>query len=276
MYDLKGKVAIVTGAGRQLGIGRGIALRLARDGADVAVAAICREFEEFPGYGLGMWEGLKGTADEISALGVRGLPLRVDVTDAAQVDEMVRQTVEALGRLDIIVNNAGGVVGPAPVIALEEAAWNKTMAINATGAFLCSRAAARQMMAQGQGGKIINISSISGKRGELFCAAYCAAKAAIIGLTRTMALEVGAVNIQVNAVCPGEVDTDLQRWGWQLEAGMRGTSYEEVVKAAISRIPLGRVEVPQDVANLVAFLASRESDYMTGQAINVDGGIVMH
>ena len=276
MYDLKGKVAIVTGAGRKLGIGRGIALRLARDGADVAVADICLEFEEFPGYGLGMWEGLKETADEISALGVRGLPVRVDVTDAAQVDEMVRQTVEALGRLDIIVNNAGGVVGPAPVIALEEAAWNKTMAINATGAFLCSRAAARQMLAQGQGGKIINISSIAGKHGGPFLAAYSAAKSAIIGLTRVMALEVGAANIQVNAVCPGEVDTDLQRWGWQLEAGMRGTSYEEVVKVAISRIPVGRLEVPQDVANLVAFLASRQSDYITGQAINVDGGMVMH
>jgi NAD(P)-dependent dehydrogenase (short-subunit alcohol dehydrogenase family) len=276
MSGLKGKVAIVTGAGRKLGIGRGIALRLARDGADVAVADICREFEEFPGYGLGMWEGLKETADEISALGVRGLPVRVDVTDAAQVDEMVRQTVEALGRLDIIVNNAGGVVGPAPVIAMEEAAWNKTMAINATGAFLCSRAAARQMMAQGQGGKIINISSIAGKHGAPFLAAYSAAKSAIIGLTRVMALEVGAANIQVNAVCPGEVDTDLQRWGWQLEAGMRGTSYEEVIKLATARIPVGWLEVPEDVANLVAFLASRESDYMTGQAINVDGGIVMH
>jgi len=276
MHDLKGKVAIVTGAGRKLGIGRGIALRLARDGADVAVADICREFEEFPGYGLGMWEGLKETADEISALGVRGLPVRVDVTDAAQVDEMVRQTVQALGRLDIIVNNAGGVVGPAPVIALEEAAWNKTMAINATGAFLCSRAAARQMMAQGQGGKIINISSIAGKHGAPFLAAYTAAKSAIIGLIRVMALEVGASNIQVNAVCPGEVDTDLQRWGWQLEAGMRGTSYEDVVKATVSRIPVGRLEVPEDVANLVAFLASRESDYITGQAINVCGGIVMH
>jgi NAD(P)-dependent dehydrogenase (short-subunit alcohol dehydrogenase family) len=276
MYDLKGKVAIVTGAGRKLGIGRGIALRLARDGADVAVADICREFEEFPGYALGMWEGLKETADEISALGVRSLPVKVDVTDAAQVDEMVRQTVETLGRLDIIVNNAGGVVGPAPVFALEEAAWNRTMAINATGTFLCSKAAVRQMMAQRQGGKIINVSSTSGKRGEPFMAAYCAAKAAIISLTRTMAVELGAVNIQVNAVCPGDVDTDLLRWGWQLEAGMRGTSYEEVVKVATSRIPLGRLEVPEDVANLVAFLASRESDYMTGQAINVDGGIVMH
>jgi meso-butanediol dehydrogenase/(S,S)-butanediol dehydrogenase/diacetyl reductase len=98
----------------------------------------------------------------------------------------------------------------------------------------------------------------------------------MIGLTRVMALEVGAANIQVNAVCPGEVDTDLQRWGWQLEAGMRGTSYEEVVKVAVSRIPVGRLEVPEDVANLVAFLASPESDYITGQAINVDGGIVMH
>ena len=276
MHDLKGKVAIVTGAGRKLGIGRGIALRLARDGADVAVADICREFGEFPGYGLGMWEGLKETADEISALGVRGLPVRVDVTDAAQVDEMVRQTVDALGRLDIIVNNAGGVVGPAPIFALEEAAWNKTMAINATGAFLCSRAAVRQMMAQRQGGKIVNVSSTSGKRGEPFMAAYCAAKAAIIALTRVMAVELGAVNIQVNAVCPGDVDTELLRWGWQLEASMRGTSYEEVVKVATSKIPLGRLETPEDVANLVAFLASRESDYITGQAINVCGGIVMH
>ena len=276
MYDLKGKVAIVTGAGRRLGIGRGIALRLAREGADVAVADICREFEEFPGYGLGMWEGLKETADEISALGVRGLPVRVDVTDAGQVEEMVRQTVEALGRLDIIVNNAGGAPGPAPVIALEEAAWNKTIAINATGTFLCSRAAARQMLAQGQGGKIINISSIAGKQGSPFLAAYCAAKAAIIGLTRTMALELAAANIQVNAVCPGQVDTELQHWGWQLAAGMRGTSYEEVIKRVISEIPLGRLETPDDVANVVAFLASSQSDYMTGQAINVSGGEVMH
>jgi NAD(P)-dependent dehydrogenase (short-subunit alcohol dehydrogenase family) len=276
MYDLKGKVAIVTGAGRKLGIGRGIAMRLAHDGADVAVADICREFEEFPGYGLGMWEGLKETADEISALGVRGLPVRVDVTDAAQVEEMVRQTVEALGRVDIMVNNAGGAPGPAPVIALEEAAWNKTMAINATGTFLCSKAAARQMMAQGQGGKIINISSIAGKKASPFLGAYCAAKAAIIGLTRTMALEVAAANIQVNAVCPGQVDTDLQRWGWQLAAGMRGTTYEEIIRMTVADIPVGRLETPDDVANVVAFLASSQSDYMTGQALNVDGGEVMH
>ena len=276
MYDLKGKVAIVTGAGREAGIGRGIAVRLAGEGADVVVADICRSFEEFPDYGLGDREGLEETARRVREAGVRALAVPVDVTDSATVEAMVSQVLETFGRVDILVNNAGGAPGPGPVVAMEEAAWNKTIAINATGTFLCSRAVARHMIERGGGGKIINVSSISGKAGSPFLSAYSAAKAAIIAFTRVMALEVAPQNIQVNAVCPGEVDTDLQRWGWQLESGMRGTSYEEVVKVATSRIPLGRLEVPQDVANLVAFLASRESDYITGQAINVDGGIVMH
>jgi len=276
MYDLKGKVAIVTGAGRKLGIGRAIALRLAREGADVAVADICREFEEFPDYGLGMWEGLKSTADEVSALGVRGLPLKVDVTDSQAVDEMVAQTMDAFGRIDILVNNAGGVVGPMPVLWIEEAAWNKTLAINATGTFLCSQRVARTMIARREGGKIINISSIAGKGRAPALAAYCAAKAAVLALTRVLAFELAASGIQVNAVCPGEVDTDLQRWGWQLEANFRGVPYDEVVSGEIEKIPLGKLETTDDVANLVAFLASSQSDYMTGQAINVDGGIVMY
>ena len=276
MYDLKGKVAIVTGAGRKLGIGRAIALRLAREGADVAVADICREFEEFPDYGLGMWEGLKSTADEVSALGVRGLPLKVDVTDSQAVDEMVAQTMDAFGRIDILVNNAGGVVGPMPVLWIEEAAWNKTLAINATGTFLCSQRVARTMIARREGGKIINISSIAGKGRAPALAAYCAAKAAVLALTRVLAFELAASGIQVNAVCPGEVDTDLQRWGWQLEANFRGVPYDEVVSGEIEQIPLGRLETTDDVANLVTFLASDQSDYMTGQAINVDGGIVMY
>jgi len=276
MYDLKGKVAIVTGAGRKLGIGRAIALRLAREGADVAVADICREFEEFPDYGLGMWEGLKSTADEVSALGVRGLPLKVDVTDSQAVDEMVAQTMDAFGHIDILVNNAGGVVGPMPVLWIEEAAWNKTLAINATGTFLCSQRVARTMIARREGGKIINISSIAGKGRAPALAAYCAAKAAVLGLTRVLAFELAASGIQVNAVCPGEVDTELQRWGWELEAKFRGVPYDEVVNEEIEKIPLGRLETTDDVANLVAFLASDQSDYMTGQGINVDGGIVMY
>lgn len=276
MYDLKGKVAIVTGAGRKLGIGRAIALRLAREGADVAVADICREFEEFPDYGLGQWEGLKSTADEVSALGVRGLPLKVDVTDSQQVDEMVAQTMDAFGRIDILVNNAGGVVGPMAVLWMEEAAWNKTLAINATGTFLCSQRVARTMIARREGGKIINIASIAGKGRSPALAAYCAAKAAVLAFTRVLALELAAAGIQVNAVCPGQVDTDLQRWGWELEAKFRGVPYDQVVSEQTEQIPLGRLEQPDDVANLVAFLASSQSDYMTGQAINVDGGIVMY
>ena len=276
MYDLKGKVAIVTGAGRKLGIGRAIALRLAQEGADVAVADICREFEEFPDYGLGMWEGLKSTADEVSALGVRGLPLKVDVTDSQAVDEMVAQTMDAFGHIDILLNNAGGVVGPMPVLWIEEAAWNKTLAINATGTFLCSQRVARTMIARREGGKIINIASIAGKGRPPALAAYCAAKAAVLGLTRVLAFELAAAGIQVNAVCPGEVDTELQRWGWELEAKFRGVPYDEIVNEEIEKIPLGKLETTDDVANLVTFLASDQSDYMTGQAINVDGGIVMY
>jgi NAD(P)-dependent dehydrogenase (short-subunit alcohol dehydrogenase family) len=276
MYDLKGKVAIVTGAGRDLGIGRAIALRLARDGADVAVADLCRDFEEFPGYGLGTWEGLEKRAEEIKALGVRALPVRVDVTDAALVDQMVAQTVETLGRLDILVNNAGGAPGPGPVAWMEEAAWNKTIAINLTGTFLCSRAAARVMAEQGQGGKIVNVSSAAGKRGSPFLSAYSAAKGGVILFTQSLALELAGNNICVNAVCPGQVDTELQRWGWGLQAWAQDVSYDEVVRKATEEIPLGRLEQPEDVANLVAFLASSDSDYMTGQAINVTGGQVMH
>jgi NAD(P)-dependent dehydrogenase (short-subunit alcohol dehydrogenase family) len=276
MYDLKGKVAIVTGAGRELGIGRAIALRLAREGAAVVVADLCREFEEFPGYGLGTWEGLEKRAEEVRALGVRGLPVRVDVTDAALVEEMMAQTLETFGRLDILVNNAGGAPGPGPVVWMEEAAWNKTIAINLTGTFLCSRAAARVMAEQGQGGKIINLSSAAGKRAGPFMSAYAAAKGGVILFTQALALELAANNIQVNAVCPGLVETELQHWRWRLEAWAQGISYHEAVGKATERIPLGYVGQPQDVANVVAFLASSESDYMTGQAINVTGGVVMH
>jgi len=276
MYDLKGKVAIVTGAGREAGIGRGIALRLAREGADVVVADIFRSFEEFPDYGLGDREGLEETARQIREAGVRALAVPVDVTDNATVEAMVAQALEAFGRIDILVNNAGGAPGPGPVQLMEEAAWNKTIAINATGTFLCSRAVVRHMIARGGGGKIVNISSISGKTPSPFLSAYAAAKAAIIGFTRSMAVEVAQHNIQVNAVCPGEVDTELQRWGWRLTAFVLNMTYDDVVAEAVKHIPLGRLEVPEDVANLVAFLASSQSDYMTGQAINISGGMVMH
>jgi NAD(P)-dependent dehydrogenase (short-subunit alcohol dehydrogenase family) len=275
MYDLKGKVAIVTGAGREAGIGRGIAVRLAREGADVVVADIFRSFEEFPDYGLGDREGLEKTAGLVREAGVRALAVPVDVTDSATVDAMVSSALEAFGRIDILVNNAGGGPGPGPVILMEEAGWNKTIAINATGTFLCSRAVARHMIERGGGGKIINLSSVLGKMPGPFSSAYSAAKAAIIAFTRSMALEVAQHNIQVNAVCPGDIDTELQRWVWRLTSFVLNMPYEEAVAESVKRIPLGRLGVAEDVANLVAFLASSQSDYMTGQAINISGGMVM-
>ena len=276
MYDLRGKVAVVTGAGRERGIGRAIAVRLAREGAEVVVADICRAFEEFPDYGLGDWQGLEETARQVREAGVRALPVTVDVTDSQTVEAMVSQALEAFGHIDILVNNAGGAPGPAPVTLMEESAWNKTMAINATGTFLCSRAVARHVIERGGGGKIINLSSAAAKSGTPFLSAYSAAKAAIVAFTRVMALEVAQHNIQVNAVCPGDVDTELQRWGWRLQSFVSNRPYEDVIADAVKRIPLGRLETPEDVANLVAFLASSESDYMTGQAINITGGTVTH
>jgi NAD(P)-dependent dehydrogenase (short-subunit alcohol dehydrogenase family) len=251
MYNLKGKVAVVTGAGRERGIGRAIAVRLAREGADVVAADITRSFEEFPDYGLGDREGLEETARLVREAGARALAAPVDVTDAATVDAMVSQAIEAFGRIDILVNNAGGAPGPGPVVLMEESAWSKTMAINATGTFLCSRAVARHMVERGGGGKIINISSAAAKTGSPFLSAYSAAKAAIVAFTRVMAWEVAQHNIQVNAVCPGEVDTELQRWGWRLTAFVLNQPYDDVVAEAVKRIPLGRLEAPEDVANLV-------------------------
>jgi len=276
VYNLQGKVAIVTGAGREHGIGRAIAVRLAREGADVVVADICRSFDEFPEYGLGDRAGLEETARQVRTTGVRALPVCVDVTDSRAVDAMVSQALDTFGRIDILVNNAGGAPGPAPVLLMEEAAWNKTLAINATGTFLCSRAVARHMVERGGGGKIVNISSSAAKSGGPFLSAYSAAKAAIVAFTRVLALELAQHQIQVNAVCPGQVDTELQRWGWRVTAFVLNRPYEEVVADEVKRIPLGRLETPDDVANLVAFLASAESDYMTGQAINITGGQETH
>ena len=163
MYELDGKVAIVTGAGRRGGIGAAIAMRLAREGANVVVGDICAPFSDQPNPGGGSWEELEAIAREVEALGVRSLPVCVDVTDATLVEDMVAQTMEAFGRLDVLVNNAGAVVGPAPVVQMAEQAWCRTMEINATGTFLCCKAALPPMIQGGRGGRIINVSSAAAK-----------------------------------------------------------------------------------------------------------------
>jgi NAD(P)-dependent dehydrogenase (short-subunit alcohol dehydrogenase family) len=272
MRDLKGKVAIVTGAGRQGGIGAAVALRLAQDGVHVVIGDICVPPTDLPHAGSGEWEELAALAGKIKSVGVQSLPVRVDVTDAASIQAMIAQTRETFGRLDILVNNAGTAIGPAPVLHMAEEAWRRTLEINATGPFLCSKFALPLMIEGGQGGRIVNMASIAAEKPRPYVSAYAASKAAVVALTRSLAQEVAEFGITVNAVLPGDVDTAMKRWGLQLESVVTSQPFDDVVTAAVARIPLGRLATPKDVAQLVAFLASDEASFITGQAYNITGG----
>jgi len=272
MYDLKDKVALVTGAGRPGGIGAAVARRLAQEGAHVIVADICKSPSELTHAGSGTWDDLAAVAAQISALGVQGQAIQADVTDGQAVQAMFEETKDTFGRLDILVNNAGAAIGPAPVLHMAEEAWRRTLEINATGTFLCSKYALPLMIDGGRGGRIVNMSSIAARRPRPFVSAYAASKAAVVALTQGLAQEVGEHGITVNAILPGDVDTEMKQWGLQLEALVNSQPYEEVVAALVARIPLGRMAVADDVADLVAFLVSDQAGFITGQAYNLTGG----
>jgi len=187
---------------------------------------------------------------------------------------MTEKAIQKFGRIDILVNNAG-VSSMAPMIDLEEKDWDLNMDINAKGQFLCSRAVAKHMIKQ-KSGKIINNASLAAKRGARFLAHYSASKFAVLGLTYTMAIELAPYNITVNAVCPGIVETDMIEREWKWEGDLRGMTPDEVRDEVLGEILLGRFGQPEDVAGVVAFLASKDADYLTGQSINVNGGMESH
>ena len=272
MDSLKDQVALVTGAGREGGIGAAVARRLAQAGAHVALSDLCAPPTDLPNGGNGQWEGLEAVAREVEACGVRSLALRGDVSDAASVQSMVDEVDAAFGRLDILVNNAGVAVAPAPVVAMEEAAWRRTLEVNATGTFLCCKHALPLMIEGGRGGRIVNMASLAADRPRIYASAYAASKAAVVALTRALALEVAEFGITVNAVLPGDIDTAFKQWSLELEAMIRGHSTEQVTAALVARIPVGRMGTPEDVAHAVAFLASREAGFVTGQAYVLSGG----
>ena len=282
MYDLDGKVAVVTGAGGRHGIGRAIATRLAFEGADVIVTDVEQSLEAIrPEDRLEGWEGLTSVVKEIEGIGRKSMGMFSDVSDSHQVNEMITRTLSEFGKIDILVNNAGSRPGKdrVPVVELEEEAFDEVMRVNVRGTYLCSQAVARHMIERGGNGKIIIISSGAGKKGIARYAAYCASKFALIGFTQSLAHELAPFNVNVNAICPGLVDSERVDF---IAAALvpEGQSAEEhralMVRERNTRVPLGRIAVGDDIAKTAAFLSSGESDYLTGLSISVSGGSEMN
>jgi 3-oxoacyl-[acyl-carrier protein] reductase len=246
--NLSGKAALVTGASR--GIGREIALELARQGANLAVNYSGSEAKA------------NEVVDEIKALGREAFAVKCDVSNSAEVADMVKAAIDRFGRLDILVNNAG-ITKDNLLMRMKEEEWDDVISINLKGVFLCTKAVTRQMMKQRQG-RIINIASIVGVSGNPGQANYVAAKAGVIGLTKTTAKELASRNITVNAIAPGFITTD-----------MTDKLPEEVKTEMLKQIPLARFGEPKDIAKVTAFLASDDAAYMTGQTLHIDGGMVM-
>lgn len=253
---LDGKVAIVTGGAQ--GMGRAISLRYAEEGASVVVADM-------------NLEGARKVATEIGHAGGKAVAAAVDVRNQEQVQAMVDAAVENFGGLDILVNNAG--VGKIiPFLETTEADWNFIFDVNCKGLLWCSQAAARQMIAQGRGGKIINLASQAGRRGEALVLAYCASKACVISMNQSIALALAPHKINVNAIAPGIVDTPFWDEVDKQFAKLLNMEVGEPKRTFVQSIPLGRIEQPADVTGAAVFLASSDADYITQQTLNVDGG----
>lgn len=273
MTTLTNRLALITGAGRHGGIGAAIAQRLAQAGADIVVGDLCAPPPAgLPAPAIGQWDELQAIAAQVQAQGVAALPVKVDVTDPASIQAMLAQVMAEFGRIDILVNNAGAIFGPSPVAQMADDAWRRTLEVNATGVFLVTKAVLPAMIQGQRGGRIVNMSSLAAIRPRPYMAAYAASKAAVAALTQSLAQEVAQFGITVNAVLPGDIDTGMKQWGYQLEAMITQRAYEDVVAAGVARIPAGRLGTPQDVAGLAAYLASDEASFITGQLFPVTGG----
>jgi len=278
MGCLDGKIAIVTGAARQRGIGRAIALRLAQEGADVVATAVARPPEQYPeAEREAGWRGVASVAAEIEELGRRALAQDVDVTDDAQVRSMVETTLKTFGRIDVLVNNAGLalVAGKKNLWEMDDAEWRREIEVNLHGVYHCCKAVAKVLVEQGEGGRIVNMSSLAGRAGQAQYGGYTAAKFAVVGVTQMLALELAPHKVTVNTVCPGSTDTDMMDGTFRRTGDRMGVPFEMVKEGVKHFIPLGRQAAPSEIASVVAYLASPLADYITGQAIVVDGGILM-
>ena len=283
MGQLDGKVALITGAGGMKGIGRACALKLASQGADIVLSDFKREPGDLPPQEVkAQWRSIDSVAEEVEALGRRSFKMWCDLTVSGEIEDMARQAAAHYGHIDILVNNARAIIGRdrVPITELREEVWQRFLTINTTAVFLATKFVAKGMIERGKGGRIINMASDASKRGRPLMAAYNASKFAVLGLTQASALDLAPHRITVNAVCPGSVNTDRLNYWEEAQAKAQGISLEEfrarIVAEAGKSIPLGRMAEPEDVANMVAFLASDEAAFITGQAYNVNGGSLFH
>lgn len=277
MYALDGKVALVTGAGRHRGLGEAMAKRLAADGARVVITDIGEEKgAQFAAEHIGTTAEMDAIADEINAAGGTATAHICDVTEEDQVASAVKKAVDTYGRLDIMINNAGIGYLMTEILNLEQKDWDAVLNVNLRGVFFGIKHGAEQMIAQGEGGTIINVASQAAKRGFAGAAAYVSSKHGVVGLTRTAALEFGPHNIRVNSICPNHVTTGLGAWQNEHFSAAGGQSEDDYMTAMQSRIPLGRVGLTSDIAAMAAFLCSDQAPYVTGQNLDVSGGEEMH
>lgn len=276
MYgDLKNKVALVTGSGKKTGIGYAIAEKLAASGCHIVIADLGAKENYDCDVVTGTLDEMEQIKQELeNAYGIEVLCVNLDVTDADSTKKMAAKIQDQFRGVDILCNNAGASFGvPNGVHTYDEAAWVKTVDVNLHGVFRVSQAIVPLM--QEKGGSIINTASRAGKVPPLFNGAYAVSKAAVIMLTKVMAKELAGLKIKVNAVCPGQIMTDLEKWRFGLEAQFFNTTVEQRQMEMCATIPMGRIGTPKEVADLVAYLASDQSSYITGQALNVCGGQLM-
>ena len=276
MYsDLKGKTALVTGAGKRTGIGYAIARKLAESGCNIIIADLGKKTSPGDPVKTGTLEEMAEIAKSLKIeFAVNAISVNLDVTDKESILNMVSSVKESFSSIDILCNNAGASFGvPNAVHTYDEDAWMKTIDVNLHSVFRVTRAVIPMMF--GRQASIINTSSRAAKVPPIFNGAYAVAKAGVIMLTKVMAKELAGAGIRINAICPGQIMTDLEKWRFGLEAQFFSSTIEEREKEMCKTIPLGRIGSPEEVGNLVAFLASNASSYITGQAINITGGQLM-
>lgn len=273
--DLRGKTALIIGAGKKDGIGYAIAEKLAACSTNIIIADLGQLASEKTEVSTGTTHEMeniaKGLADEF---GIQSMAVDVDVTNTDSITQMIKKIKEQYKTIDILCNNAGASFGvPAATHEYDESAWIKTVDLNLHGVFRVTKAVVPMMIEKG--GSIINTSSRAAKTPPLFNGAYAVSKAGVSMLTKVLATELSGSKIRANAICPGVIQSGLTDWRFDLEAQFFGTTPEERIKEMCKTIPLGRLGTPDDVGSLVAFLASDESSYITGQSINITGGQLM-